>query len=152
MENKGKDEEDPPKHGRVLQAQAVRDLYAARLGSVPHTCQLQEVCQQCPYLLTSQPQLCPSAHALVHSVIHPFTHSFTYPFPIHAPTLSPASFIQSFTQLFIHSFTLIHTFTCTPIQCGGLGSCASLEGMHPLGGQVRSERAQPLSLRAWGCL
>lgn len=108
MENKGKDEEDPPKHGRVLQAQAVRDLYAARLGSVPHTCQLQEVCQQCPYLLTSQPQLCPSAHALVHSVIHPVTHSFTYPFP-YSCTHSLSRFIHSVLHSIIHSLIYTHS-------------------------------------------
>lgn len=114
VEHKGKDEVNTPKRGRMLLGPGVRDLYAARPGAVPSYLLAARAVPATP--LASQPQVCPSAHALAHSVIHLLTHSLT-----HVPSLSPtSSFIQSFTQLRIHSFTLIHTFVCTRIQYGGV--------------------------------
>lgn len=93
------------------------------------------------------------AHALAHSVIHLLIHSL-----IHAPTLSSHFLIHSVLHSIMHSLIYTHSYIFLYTHSvWGLRSCASLEQVHPLGGQVCSEQqeplhAQPLSLSAWGCL
>lgn len=142
-----------PKCGRMLQAQAVRDLGAARPRSV-HSCSwtARAVTATCVLWLLGPA----SAGQLIHSLIHSFTHLLTYSFNY--------SFTHSFTHSLLHSFihslthlhSLSHAFAYSfsvgsQILClhrasvsPGWGSCA-------LGSRSPSMSGQPPSLSVWGC-
>lgn len=92
----------------MLQAQAVRDLYAARPSSVPAMPVSSGF--SAPSLPISSRTHSFSLHPFTYSFTYPFTHSFTYSF-IHSCTHSlPHYLIHSILHSIIHSLIYTHSY------------------------------------------